>query len=285
MSYRVALHRYFGERVHQKPYSLSTIALSVRHWYRLAIAKHEKLDFSPDGRWLVATIEGYPDWVVRVSLLETDSGPAIAELQVRPWQQHYAQKSKKGWQRYWVRRDGTTTPIKSAPLAEAGDWSGEPSDLPPGGIPARLIRSINAGELLSLVRRCARDEQLTMNEGADRVSERDPAWAAYMRDIAAASETLTGEPKRRGRLGNGIDHYLTWAVRYSEKVSAGETHPIAALASEHGETRNYVRDTITDARRRHGLLTYPGQGRAGGVLSEKALDLLATRQRKQGART
>jgi hypothetical protein len=93
---------------------------------------------------------------------------------------------------------------------------------------------------------------------------------------------LTGESKRPGRRGNGIDHYLTWAVRYADKVRAGRLHPVSELAREYGESATYVRDTITDARRRYQLLTKPGQGRAGGELTEKALGLRAERQDQEG---
>jgi hypothetical protein len=57
----------------------------------------------------------------------------------------------------------------------------------------------------------------------------------------------------------------------------GVAHPIKELAEETGERPTYVRDTITDARRRYGLLTTAGQGRAGGTLTEKARELMKAR--------
>ena len=251
------------------------------------VGNHERIDFSPDGGWLLATIEGYPEWIVRVDLLETDRGPAIAELEVWPLQEHSAQESEGGMEHCWRRLDGTWTPHKWAPLEENArmKWSRDPADLPAGGIPARLIRKINVGELLALARRCAREEQLKASEHADLLADRIPEWADYLSKVALAGEALAGARKRTGRRGNGIDHYLKWAVRYAEKVRAGERHPNVALAAEwsnSGITWTYVRDTITDARRRYGLLTKPGQGLAGGDLTEKALLLLSIRPLNQG---
>jgi hypothetical protein len=60
------------------------------------------------------------------------------------------------------------------------------------------------------------------------------------------------------------------------------SHPIAALAKDTGKTETYIRDTITDARRRHGLLTSPGQGKAGGTLTPKALKIIAEMKTKEG---
>jgi hypothetical protein len=111
-----------------------------------------------------------------------------------------------------------------------------------------------------------------------------PDIAAAWLQIADKAAALAKPPTRPGRRGNGIEHYLTWAARYAEKVNATprERNPIAALAEEwegSGVTRTYIRDTITDARRRYGLLTSSGQGCSGGELTEKALALIAERDK------
>jgi hypothetical protein len=267
---------------------LATIAVSVHYRYHVPVRKHECIFFTADGHYLLASIEGYPGWVVAVDLLETDRGPAITELHVFPFQEHTAQESEGGMQHRWRRLDGTWTPPKWALLEENARmrWSHDPADLPAGGgIPARLIRTLNPGELLELARQCAQEELTKATAQADLLADRIPEWASYLHKVAAASEALAGAPKRTGRRGNGIDHYLRWAVRYTEKVRKGEKHPIAVLAAEwanSGVTANYVRDTITDARRRYGLLTKPGQGLAGGDLTEKALLLLSIRPLNQG---
>jgi hypothetical protein len=284
----MAPSRCYGEHVSHKSLRLSTIAVLVQHRYHGPVRKHECIFFTGDAHYLLATIEGYPGWVVGVDLLETDGGPAITELHVFPFQEQLAQESEGGMQHRWRRLDGTWTPPKWAPLEETGRmrWSHDPADLPAGvGISARLIRSINTGELLALARQCAQEEHAKASAQAELLADRIPEWSEYLRKVAAASEALAGASKRTGRRGNGIDHYLQWAVRYAEKVRDGERHPNVALAAEwadSGVTRTYVRDTITDARRRYGLLTKPGQGLAGGDLTEKAILLLSTRQLNQG---
>jgi len=64
-------------------------------------------------------------------------------------------------------------------------------------------------------------------------------------------------------------------------VRSGVRFPIKALADEHELTVRFVRDTITDARRRHHLLTKPGQGRAGGQLTPEAHKVLAEIAKRQ----
>jgi hypothetical protein len=66
-----------------------------------------------------------------------------------------------------------------------------------------------------------------------------------------------------------------------EKVHGGVRQPIVALANEHNEKETYFRDTIAVARRKYHLLTPSGQGRAGGQLSPKAVQLLEEHERKK----
>ncbi len=79
-----------------------------------------------------------------------------------------------------------------------------------------------------------------------------------------------------------LRYCLASATALFEKIEAREPHPIPALAKETGKTKTYIRDTITDARRRHKLLTKPGQGKAGGVLTPKALKIIAEMKKKEG---
>lgn len=88
---------------------------------------------------------------------------------------------------------------------------------------------------------------------------------------------LSGPIKRAGKLGNGIDHYLVWAIRYVEMCEIEAKNPIKALAEKYDKSVVYVRDTVTDARHRYGLLESNGQGRAGGALTDKALSHIAAK--------
>jgi hypothetical protein len=147
------------------------------------------------------------------------------------------------------------------------------------------MRAINVGELLDLARQRARAGGESLSKFLDDYKfDTDDPIGSYLTALAAESQALSTTRPRTGRKGNGIDHYLTWAIRYADKTRAGVRNPHAALAVEHpGFSTNYIRDTVTDARRRYQLLTDAGQGRAGGELTAKALALIAKRQgTKQG---
>jgi hypothetical protein len=219
---------------------------SVRSWF---VPSHSLIScvagspraataFGAQGWDLTATIEGHPEWVARAVVLDAGNGPVVAELTVTP-----------------------------APKQHGA--------VPAVGLGARLVRKVNVGELADLVRGASADAAADFEDWAD-VLEGTPD-AVALREMAESVQA--GPTPRPGRRGNGIDHYLTWAVRYAEKVSNGVRNPHKQLADEHDvPSWEYVRDTITDARRRYGLLTKPGPGKAGGVLTDKAKQLLAARK-------
>jgi hypothetical protein len=206
---------------------------------------------------ILASIADRPGWDVEVLVLLTENGPSVRELKVRP---HNGP-------------DGT-------------QWQTQGWEMPEGGISTRLIRDINVGELIDIARDCARAEEDKIKAVAGNPApdlDLDPGFrkelAAGLHEQAKMMRALSREKKRTGPRGNGIDHYLKWACLYAQKVAAGVRNPNAELARESGNTPEYVRDTITDARRRYELLTAsPGRGRAGGTLTPKALDLIARRK-------
>ena len=139
-----------------------------------------------------------------------------------------------------------------------------------GGIPTRMLRKVNVGELLDM----ARNYSVGIIDTAAQV---EPLWTGLRRQVPVATD-LARAGARPGRRGHGIEHYLLWADRYVQKIEAGSKRPVADLAEEHLEAlggdlekaKIFVRDTVKDARNRHGLVTKPGQGRYGGQLTEKA---------------
>lgn len=224
------------------------------------MAKHDLLadlgPAGPGGLRILASFSGRPEWAIEVLVLATDAGPCVRELKVQPHEGH--------------------------------NYAKEGGAMPRGGITTRLMRDVNVGELLDLARDCARSREATVLAVAGNPAPDLPITddfreelAATLRQQAATIGALSHRSRRPGKRGNGIDHYLTWAVRYAEKVAAVPRvrNPNVVLAKEFRETPEYVRDTITDARRRYGLLTAsPGRGRSGGTLTPKALDLIAQRK-------
>jgi hypothetical protein len=221
---------------------------------------------------LHVAVDGYPGWAVEVVVMQTTSGLVVSDLHVVPYQRTVL-GDQKG-----TSKLGSRVFAKGEAVHWSPDWSELATDVPVGGIPSRLLREVNLGQLLTLAQQEAAAEVLVADERANRIASKNPDLAKEIRALATGSKSMTGPVKRSGRRGNGTDHYLLWAVRYHEKAAAGVGHPIKELAKEHDETPTYVRDTITDARRRYGLLTTSGQGRAGGQLTPKALDLIAQRK-------
>jgi hypothetical protein len=289
----VAHHRHFGETGTEKTLRFPALARTARKRYAFAVGYHELLDFrqvpglpDPPAFELLASIAGFPDFYVHVRLRLSPSGPEVAALRVESLdataRDHLANWSERA--RVRLKKSGPAVAahwperfplFKHLDDMRRRDAFRADEDLPTGGMPARLLRAVSLGELLELARKAAREGRDSTLGPADT----GPAIDYLRADLERRAAMLASRPpKRPGRKGNGIDHYLAWAERYAEKVGHGATHPVADLAREMGEPHFYVRDTITDARRRYGLLEPAlGQGRASGGLTPKALALIAQR--------
>lgn len=226
-----------------------------------------------EDRWHLATsIEGYERWtVVLEAIVGTTGAPVLAELAIYP-RQHQVDDGTGalGWKPVGPGEEPGRNQWGIGGAERA--WSGKPEDVPPGGIPARLLRRVNAGELLDLGQRRALEMAKVLAE------EYDLGDTSGVQQLAAVGRARR---QKTGRAGHGVAYYLEWAVRYVELVRAGSRTPIKTLAEETGEKEAFVRDTLQDARRRHHLLSDPGRGRAGGHLTEKALKLLAEKKKTQ----
>lgn len=188
----------------------------------------------------VAPIENYPDWEVTFVVLVTSGGTAgLADLRIHP-----------------------------SGFNEEDEYPST-AEVPSGGISARLIRSIRPGKLL------AKAQQIASAEAPKSAKRVAPSPDVVINAIARIGNA---ERRRPGRKGNGVEHYLDWAVLYNDKVQAGSRKPIVDLARQTNWSVTTVRDTIANARSKYGLLTSSGQGRAGGELTPVARRLLAERK-------
>jgi len=216
---------------------------------------------------LVAWIDGYPGWSVAVDAVMTEGGaPVVAELWFYPRQHHVP----VGDLLLWEAGDAAgehSWPVEWTPEMREQPWSGEAQDVPAGGIPTRLLRRVNVGELLNLVPQYALAHGQTLADMARRMP-----WD--FGDYVEMADLL-GRAKRKkpGPKGHGLDYYLAWARRYASLAHDGDPHPIKTLAEETDLPHDFVRDTVGTARR-YGLLTKTGRGRAGGQLTPKALQLI-----------
>jgi hypothetical protein len=141
----------------------------------------------------------------------------------------------------------------------SGDVFNPPPAMPPGGLTARTLRSVRFSEVLEHARS-------TLAEIADSTG--------LAGDSGLSRETLDA-PRRPGRRGRPDLFYAEYAAEYVAAVRRGSRRPVPDIAATHNETPAYVRDVLHAARTR-GLLTHPpAKGRPGGVLTEKALAVLA----------
>jgi hypothetical protein len=191
--------------------------------------------------WVEVPLGDEESWWVAALFTRREDRAAIVELRVFPGED---------------RDDPDAAP-------EIGEWSRTANgltDLPPGGITARLLRDISVSDL-----------EQTLQEALHE-SSTHPVLRAIARDVDAHSE-------RPGRRGRPDLHYARWAARYVDALRHSST-PNAHLADEAGLRPEQVRDAIHEARAR-GLLTKTGRGRAGGQLTTKAVNLLAEQERKR----
>gem|GEM_PF-6730622 len=88
--------------------------------------------------------------------------------------------------------------------------------------------------------------------------------------------------KRPGRRGRPVEYYARWAQRYVDACRTS-SKPVADLVAEENAkpgvvelvTPASVKAIINKARTVHGLLTDAPEGRAGGELTPKALEVLS----------
>jgi hypothetical protein len=80
--------------------------------------------------------------------------------------------------------------------------------------------------------------------------------------------------QRPGRRGHGLLVYAQLAAEYVEIFESGSAQPVRDLAARRGKSEGLIRGMLEAARRKE-LLTRAGQGKAGGALRQKAIDLLA----------
>jgi hypothetical protein len=136
-------------------------------------------------------------------------------------------------------------------------------DIPPGGITARLLRTIKIGQLASGLRQKLRQFH---DEGtAGRVFD-EMNWSAQSRR------------RPRPRYSRATDaYYLALAQDYVRLCSAGERTPVSTLAKQRKVQIVRVRSHINLARR-NGFLTDTSRGKPGGTLTEKARRVLGEKE-------
>lgn len=134
-------------------------------------------------------------------------------------------------------------------------------------ITGQLLRSIPYGEL-----RDAAVAWLQQGILGHLLAATAEAW----RDVRGA------QPRRLGPSGYSDLFYARVAARYASLVAAGEAQPMRRMSSEQeGVPIPTVRTQVSEARKRGLLTDAPRPGRAGGELTDKAIEILESEEGSQ----
>jgi hypothetical protein len=221
----------------------------------MARERHPRFVRHRDGPvWVVLPLDD--DWDSYVRFEADDGHPVIAELRVLPRLDTPGVSAHRDKQAdRWV-----TVTLGQAPEAA----------VPSGGLTARALRRVHLGRAIELAY-----EQL------DRWLERDQRHGSPL--PSKFTREAVNVPRRPGRKGRDDRFYAVIAAAYVDALKRGSHQPVRAAARTLSESSGgiyepaYVRDLLHVARRR-GLLTRPPKGRAGGELTEKALEALSEKR-------
>lgn len=186
----------------------------------------------------------YDSWMVGYRVAPQGGRPVVAEIRVFP--------------REASRATTVTTP---------GEWSCEITEIPTGGISARLLRALRPGE----------DVAVGLKLGNRYVRLVPSAAARFQR--AGFSRLKKQRVKRqrdtRGRID--IDRLLRAALFYAKR---GGRRPVADLADAWHIGHRQATDLLQVAGEQ-GLLTRGTKGKTSRALTDKAKALLAKKESRQ----
>lgn len=159
---------------------------------------------------------------------------------------------------------GGTVECRKAQAYGAGEWSGDASEVPPGGVPYRVLRDIRPSEFF--------EQAYAWADGMCRVVP--VKWAM---DLMYSLPVETDDISTKTGAGSPELELARLAARWVQKREAGSRRPTRDIADEDGLTGDdwkKVRDRIYKARRK-GLLSGGAAGRVDGGLTDRARRLLA----------
>lgn len=193
------------------------------------------------------------DWIVSLRLAERDGHLIATEVRIFP-------------------DDGD-------PHREAGEWDhNTPKEV--AHVPSDILRKANVATQVSKARAALARDADTINwdllkSYQDLSLLKSLALDAGFTDLTQLDKPTHAE-RRPGRRGHPDEHYLRFAAAYEAAFKNPETthKPIAAVAEQINESRQYVSDMIAESRKRGLLLPAPSKGQPGGELTQNAHRLL-----------
>lgn len=187
-------------------------------------------------------------WLVAYRIVNDHRTPVVGELRVFP-----AEADERRELGYW-----------------SGDALGSRAQVPRGGITTRQIRKVRVRAYQQHM--AARVAQLRKLG--------DGSWAAgfgWDQEIKPAPSRSAGS--RRGRKGRPDEFYAVVAADYEKAIASGSREPITYIARRRRlKDKGQARDMVRQARKRK-LLTDAAQGLSGGMMTDRARALLATKGR------
>jgi hypothetical protein len=197
--------------------------------------------------WVHAPID--ERWIGAFLIMVIDDRPVVAEARVFPGN--------------WAQ-----------PLRD-GVWSGEPSEVPAGGMPGPVLRGLKLATAMKVF-----EEFMKLSRDIGRPDiERDLDEKGFPAGVRLV-------PRRPGRAGRSDEYYAVWAAAYITRLRVGSRRPVSDLAADppiliegfqstDGKvSRSTIHDIIHTARER-GLLSASPKGQSGGELTAKGRELLA----------
>jgi len=200
------------------------------------IAAWETYDPLQHAAWLVLPDE---EWTTAYRLIIRNGEFEVAEVRIYP------------------------TDPPDFPFASNGEWLVDRDTVPEGGVTSELLRQPH----LSQVRDHIADVLTAMRDEFG-----DERYQALLGERDLPGDIITRlRSRRRGDLSKAERQQLEAAIRYDRHIKNGTPKPRDAVRKEMHLSSSRVRDLLTECRRK-GFLTPTTPGRAGGRLTERALD-------------
>jgi hypothetical protein len=202
------------------------------------------------GDW--ALLDFHKDWTAAARVVTQNGQPVIGEIRILPRQQD---------------------------PADSFDLRSATAPVPDGGLTVRVYRKVKLRDITSLAFSAARSLALLAAHGA--IPHDHPAAAVLANFFPAMKKMAKTKRERKPDL-----FYTLMAAKQLDLVDRGVPKPNVELARAYGVPASKIRDGLSEARRRE-LLTHPigPGGKAGGVLTPKAINLLQQYQASIGKKT
>jgi hypothetical protein len=161
-------------------------------------------------------------------------------------------------------------PAASAPEFAGQPWQGRATEVPPGGLERRTLRSVPVGRYAPVVEAWA-SQRATWPDFAPTASPR--VDLSLLNLILPGLATIAARPRPRRAAGREDLYYAVLAQAYVDRLAARSLTPVRDIARRRGDRPAHIRDLLHEARER-GLLSPARPGKREGHLLAPALALL-----------